>query len=117
MKQKKKMGFKNWLKGSRLAEMVDEAKVVKKVDRAKRSKELEKNLEEEATPLVEELGIPLKEAMLYVQAKKRKEKVAEKMEQMKKGLGKFQDFCDMRVEPPKTFMSQKGGKKDGKEVK
>ena len=111
------MGFKNWLKNSRLMEMVDEAKVVRKIDRVKRSKDLETDLKKEATPLAGELGIPLKEAMLYIQAKRRKEKAREKMEQFKKGFGKFQDFCDMRVEPPKGIMSQKGGRKDEKKNK
>ena len=111
------MGFKKWLKGSRLAEMVEEVKVVRKIDRVKQSKDLEKELKKEAIPLAEELNIPLKEAMLYIQAKRRKEKAKEKMEQFKKGFGKFQDFCDMRIEPPKGIMSQKGGKKDEKENK
>lgn len=111
------MGFKNWLKGSRLAEIVEEAKVVRKIDHAKRSKDLKADLKKEATPLVEELDIPLKEAMLYIQAKRRKEKAREKIEQFKKGFSKFRDFCDARVEPPKGFMPQKGGQKDEKEVK
>jgi len=105
------MGFKNWVKGSRLAEMVEEAKVVRKIDSAKRSKDLEKELKEEATPLAKELNIPLKEAMIYVQAKRRKEKARERMEQFKEGFGKFRDFCDLRVESPKGTMPQKGGQK------
>ena len=101
------MGLKKWLKGSRLAEMVEEAKVVKKVDRAKRRKELERALKKDATPLVEELGIPLKEAMLYVQAKKRSERTAKKMEQMKKGLSSLQSFCDSRVTPDGRIVQKK----------
>jgi len=91
------MRFKKWLKGSRLAEMIEEAKVVRKIDRAKRNKDMEKELKEEATPLAEELNIPLKEAMLYIQAKRRKEKVRERMEQMKKGLSNLQRFCNARI--------------------
>ena len=111
------MGLKTWLKESRLAEMVEEGKVVRKIDRAKRSKELETELKKEAAPLAEELDIPIKEAMLYVQAKQRKERVVKKMEQMKEGLGKFQDFCELRVEPPKGTISQKGGRNNEKENK
>ena len=91
------MGLKKWLKGSRLVEMVEEAKVVRKVDRAKQWNEREKELKKEAAPLVEELGITLEEAMLYVQAKRRKERALKKMEQMKKGLSNLQSFCDSRV--------------------
>ncbi len=111
------MGLKKWLKGSRLAEMVEEAKVVRKVDNAKRSKELVKELKKEAAPLVEELGITLEEAMLYVQAKRRKERAAERMKQLQKGFGTFRDFCDARVVPPKGVISQKGGRNDEKESK
>ena len=91
------MGLKKWLKGSRLVEMVEEAKVVRKVDSAKQWNELEKELKKDAAPLVEELGITLEEAMLYVQAKRRKERALKKMEQMKKGLSNLQSFCDSRV--------------------
>ena len=111
------MDLKKWLKGSRLAEMVEEAKVVRKVDNAKRSKELEKELKKEAIPLVEELGITLEEAMLYVQAKRRKERAAERTKQLQKGFGAFRDFCDARVEQPKGIISQKGGRKNEKEPK
>jgi len=111
------MNFKKWLKGSRLAEMVDEAAIVKKVEKAKQRKELEKELKEEAAPLVEELGFSLEEAMLYVQAKRRKERAKEKIKQMKEGFSKFQDFCDLRVEPPKSIISQKGGEKNERKTK
>ena len=106
--------IKKWLKGRRLAEMVDERKIVKKVDRAKRTKELEEDLEKEATPLMEEYGITKDEAMLYVQAKRREVAIAEKMKQMKEGLGKFQDFADMRVGPAGSVL-KKRGLKDEKE--
>ena len=111
------MDLKKWLKGSRLVEMIEEAKVVRKVDRAKQWNEREKELKKEAAPLVEELGITLEEAMLYVQAKRRKERAAERMKQLQKGFGAFRDFCDARVEQPKGIMPQKGGRKNEKGVK
>ena len=95
--------------------MVEERQIVKKVDRAKQMKELEKELEEEAAPLMEELGITKEEAMLDIQAKRRSERTAERMKQMQEGFGKFQDFCDMRVEPGGAITKKKGGLKNGKE--
>ena len=110
------MKIKKWFKGSRLAEIVDERKIVKKVDRAKRTKELEEDLEKEATPLMEELGITITkdEAMLYVQAKRREVAMKKRMKQMKEGFGKFQDFADMRVGPAGSVL-KKRGLKDEKE--
>lgn len=97
--------------------MFEERQIVKKVDRAKQQKELEKELEEEAAPLMEELAITKDEAMLYIQAKRRSERTAERMKQMQEGFSKFQDFCDMRVEPSGAIIKKKGGLKDGKEKK